>query len=180
MGKDSARTMLAMKAPSLVATEMAKDATPDAGYSVGDGGLILFQASGAHADKAIRRAAALTAHCQIRRWATYRDKTRAMPESTEVERVAKQRVGQDIFRASLEDYWGGYCPITGISDRALLRASHTKPWTECAADDERLDVHNGFLLAVHVDAAFDAALLTIDPDSAIQLSSKLLERQRRC
>ena len=158
--------LLAMKAPSLVASEMAKDAAPGAGFSVGDGGLILFSASGANADKAIRRAAALIRALPDTPLATYREKTRAMPESTEVERVAKQRVGQDIFRASLEDYWSGRCPITGISDRALLRASHTKPWADCETDEERLDVYNGFLLAAHVDAAFDAALMTIDPDGS--------------
>ena len=110
--------------------------------------------------------------------ATYREKTRAMPESTEVERIAKQRVGQDIFRASLEDYWGGCCPITGISDRTLLRASHTKPWAECATDEERLDVYNGFLLAVHIDAAFDAALMTFDTDGAILLSPRLSDKAK--
>ena len=33
------------------------------------------------------------------------------------------------------DYWGGRCPITGITDPALLRASHFVPWAEC--DDTR-------------------------------------------
>ncbi len=99
-----------------------------------------------------------------------------MPGSTETERLAKQRIGQDIFRASLEDYWNGRCPITGITDRALLRASHTKPWAECETDEERLDVYNGFLLAAHVDAAFDAALMTIDADGAILLSPRLSEK----
>ncbi len=171
--------LLAMKTPSLVASEMVKDAVPGCGYSVGEGGLILFQASGAHADKAIRRAAALIRALPDTPLATYREKTRAMPESTEVERVAKQRVGQDIFRASLEDYWNGRCPITGISDRALLRASHTKPWADCTTDEERLDVFNGFLLAAHLDAAFDAALMTIDDDGAILLSSKLSDAGKR-
>ena len=98
------------------------------------------------------------------------------PTSTEAERVAKQRVGQDIFRASLEDYWGGCCPITGISDRALLRASHTKPWADCETDEERLDVYNGFLLAPHLDAAFDAALMTFDEEGKVILSPKLSDR----
>jgi hypothetical protein len=170
--------LLAMKVPSLVASEMAKDAAPGAGFSVGYGALILFSASGANADKAIRRAAALIRALPDTPLAIYSEKTRAMPESTEVDRVAKQRVGQDIFRASLEDYWGGCCPITGISDRALLRASHTKPWADCATDEERLDVYNGFLFAVHVDAAFDAALMTIDPDGAILLSPKFSDKAK--
>ena len=103
-----------------------------------------------------------------------------MPESTEVERVAKQRVGQDIFRASLEDYWSGRCPITGISDRALLRASHTKPWADCETDEERLDVYNGFLLAAHIDAAFDAALMTIDADGQSFCRRSSRRRQPHC
>jgi hypothetical protein len=56
-----------MKAPSLVASEMAKDAAPGAGFSVGYGGLILFPASGANADKAIRRAAVRDAASEVER-----------------------------------------------------------------------------------------------------------------
>jgi hypothetical protein len=72
-------------------------------------------------------------------------------------------------------YWNGCCPITGITDRALLRASHIKPWANCETDDERLDVYNGFLLAAHLDAAFDASLMTFDDDGAILLARKLSE-----
>ena len=115
-----------------------------------------------HADKAIRRAAALIRALPDTPLTTYWEKTRTMPANTAVERLVKQRIGQDIFRASLEDYWGGCCPITGISERALLRASHTKAWADCESDEERLDVYNGFLLAAHFDAAFDAYLLTFD------------------
>ena len=155
-----------MRVPSLVSLEMRKDAETTAPYAVDAAGLVVFGAAGAHADKAIRRAAALIRALPDTPLATYREKTRGMPESTEVERIAKQRVRQDIFRASLEDYWSGRCPISGISDRALLRASHAKPWAECETDEERLDVYNGFLLAAHLDAAFDAALMTFDDVAA--------------
>jgi hypothetical protein len=40
---------------------------------------------------------------------------------TEAERLVVQRIGQDIFRARLMIYWQGRCPLTGISDPALLR-----------------------------------------------------------
>ena len=33
----------------------------------------------------------------------------------------------------------------------VLRASHAKPWAECANDAERLDVFNGFLLVANLD-----------------------------
>lgn len=168
----------AMRVPALVASEMRKDAETGAPFTVDPAGLINFVDGGADVDKALRRAAALMRALPDTPLAIYREKTRHLPTTTEVERLAKQRVGQDVFRASMEDYWGGCCPITGISDRALLRASHTKPWALCEADEERLDVYNGFLLAVHWDAAFDAALVTFDDDGAVKFSSKLSARAR--
>lgn len=92
----------------------------------------------------------------------FHQQTATMPKSTETERLIVQRVGQDIFRASLMDYWQGACPLTGITDPALLRASHIIPWSECTDDAQRLDVHNGLLLSALWDAAFDRALLTFD------------------
>ena len=67
----------------------------------------------------------------------FRAQTSHLPQTTEAERVVVQRIGQDIFRAALMDYWGGCCPITGITDPALLRASHIVPWAECD-DAQRL------------------------------------------
>lgn len=89
-------------------------------------------------------------------------KVSMLPETTEAERLVIQRIGQDIFRASLVDYWRGSCPLTGITDPALLRASHIVPWSVCASDAERLDVHNGLLLSALWDAAFDRGLVTFD------------------
>jgi hypothetical protein len=63
--------------------------------------------------------------------ARFRAQTANLPQRTETERLVLQRVGQDIFRAALIDYWVGRCPITGIADPALLRASHIVPWSEC-------------------------------------------------
>jgi len=55
-----------------------------------------------------------------------------LPRTTEAERLVVQRIGQDIFRARLMDYWQGRCPLTGITDAALLRASHITPWAVSA------------------------------------------------
>lgn len=82
--------------------------------------------------------------------------------STEVERIVRQRVGQNIYRESLMDYWGGACSVTGIAVPELLRASHAKGWSECTSDADRLNVYNGFLLAAHLDALFDRHLMTFD------------------
>jgi hypothetical protein len=59
----------------------------------------------------------------------------------------RQRVGQEVFRAALIDYWGGACAVTGLALPEVLRASHSQPWADCTTDEERLDVFNGFLLA---------------------------------
>ena len=105
--------------------------------------------------------------------------TRAMPRTTEAERLVVQRVGQDIFRDSLLAYWNGSCPLTGLGHPRLLRASHLKPWAQCASDAERLDVHNGLLLAAHLDAALDAGLVSFTDDGTILVSPALDEPDRQ-
>lgn len=101
-----------------------------------------------------------------------------LPRTTEAERLVVQRIGQDIFRDRLMDYWQGRCPLTGVSDRALLRASHIIPWADCETDAERLDVHNGLLLSALWDAAFDRALVTFDDDGRPEFSPNLSEVAR--
>jgi hypothetical protein len=101
-----------------------------------------------------------------------------LPRTTEAERFVVQRIGQDIFRARLMDYWQGRCPLTGITDAALLRASHIVPWAECETDAERLDVHNGLLLSALWDAAFDRALVTFDDQGRPEFSPSLGEQAR--
>ncbi len=101
-----------------------------------------------------------------------------LPKTTEAERLVVQRIGQDIFRARLMDYWQGRCPLTGIADPALLRASHIIPWAECESDAERLDVHNGLLLSALWDAAFDRALVTLDDDGKPEFSPGLSDQAR--
>ena len=101
-----------------------------------------------------------------------------LPRTTEAERLVVQRIGQDVFRDRLIDYWQGRCPLTGISDTALLRASHIIPWSECESDAERLDVHNGLLLSALWDAAFDRALVTFDDDGTPEFSPGLSTQAR--
>lgn len=95
------------------------------------------------------------------------------PQSTEVERIAIQRVGQDIFRERLIEFWDGKCAVTGLAIPALLKASHIKPWKDCATDAERLDVYNGLLLAPHFDALFDRGFISFGDDGALIASSHL-------
>ena len=105
-------------------------------------------------------------------------KAAGLPRRTEAERLIVQRIGQDIFRGGLMDYWQGQCPLTGVSEPALLRASHIIPWAECESDAERLDVHNGLLLSALWDAAFDRALISFTADGTPLISPKLGAAER--
>jgi hypothetical protein len=109
--------------------------------------------------------------------ARFHIKTKDLPQSTEAERLVVQRVGQDIFREALMDYWGGRCPLTGITEPALLRASHIVPWADCG-DEQRLDVHNGLLLSALWDAAFDKGLVSFADEGTVLVSPSLSEVAR--
>lgn len=99
--------------------------------------------------------------------------TAKLPQSTEAERWVVQRVGQDLFRKALLDYWQGKCCVTGLALEGLLRASHIKPWAKCETTEERLDVFNGLLLAPHVDALFDGGWISFADDGSVLLSPLL-------
>ena len=78
-----------------------------------------------------------------------------------------------MFREALMLFWDGACAVTGVRHPRLLRASHIVPWADCATNAERLNVHNGLLLAAHLDAAFDAHLISFDAAGQIQFGPKL-------
>ncbi len=108
----------------------------------------------------------------------FQQRTAGLPRVTEVERLVVQRVGQDLFRERLLEYWQGRCAVTGLSVPELLRASHIKPWAVCEADAERLDVFNGLLLAPHLDAAFDGGFITVVDDGEVIVSDSLSSEAR--
>ncbi|MNL06973.1 hypothetical protein D3C87_1276300 [compost metagenome] len=73
--------------------------------------------------------------------------------ATEKIRLHQARVGQGTYRREvlrLEPR----CRLTGVSDANFLIASHIKPWRS-SSNAERLDGHNGLMLAPHVDRLFD-------------------------
>lgn len=105
-------------------------------------------------------------------------KTANLPRTTEAERMVIQRIGQDVFRDALMDYWGGRCPMTGITEPGLLRASHIVPWADCT-DAQRLDVHNGLLLSALWDAAFDRGLISFTDDGTHLANPQLSETARK-
>lgn len=85
--------------------------------------------------------------------------------------MASRRIGHDLFRKALMEYWGK-CAVSDLKAERLLRASHIKPWAS-ASPEEKTDPYNGLLLAPHIDAAFDAGLITFDSNGALVLSSRL-------
>jgi hypothetical protein len=108
----------------------------------------------------------------------FKAETGNLPRTTEAERMVIQRIGQDVFRDALMVYWDGRCPMTGITEPGLLRASHIVPWADCT-DAQRLDVHNGLLLSALWDAAFDRGLISFADDGTVLASSQLSERARK-
>ena len=124
----------------------------------------------------IRRLARALPHEPLRK---FEAETQALPRTTEAQRMVVQRIGQNIFREALQGYWGDCCAVTGVTHRDLLRASHIVPWAACETDAARLDVYNGLLLAAHLDAAFDAGLISFNDGGRIQLSAELTQQDRQ-
>ena len=130
-------------------------------------------ADAASLHRLIRRAFQLSRALPDAPLQVFLERTASLPRSTEAQRLVVQRVGQDLFRNGLLDYWDGVCAATGLAIPELLRASHIKPWADCESDAERLDVFNGLLLAPQLDAAFDRGFMTIDDAGRVIVSNLL-------
>jgi hypothetical protein len=94
-------------------------------------------------------------------------------KNTEVERIIRQRVGQDVYRKAMLEYWGGACAVTGVTLSEVLRASHALPWSKCESDSQRLDIYNGLLLNANLDALFDRYLISFDKNGHLLISDKI-------
>ena len=92
---------------------------------------------------------------------------------TERDAMVKARVGQGRFRDELIKHWGT-CAVTGVADPDLLRASHIIPWSKASIKD-RTNPFNGLLLAVHIDALFEAGLISFADSGRIIISPALSE-----
>lgn len=136
-------------------------------------------AAGTAATSLLRAAENLEAGLDAHQQADMPGTLRAAIETlrTEVQAIVDVRRGQERFRADLDRYWNHRCVLTGIDRRELLRASHIKPWS-ASSDTERRDPFNGLLLAVHVDALFDNALISFGEAGQMLVSSRLSEREQ--
>jgi hypothetical protein len=94
------------------------------------------------------------------------------------ESLIDARLGQGKFRSDVLRLWDNCCAVTGSSLLEAIRASHIKPWRD-SSDEERLDPANGLPLAAHLDALFDAGLITFDDSGAGIVSSLLAGAERR-
>jgi len=93
---------------------------------------------------------------------------------TDREVFLKIRIAQNKFRDSLLKELK-ICPITQISDKRILVASHIKPWC-LSTSKEKLDINNGFILSPLYDKLFDIGLITFTNDKYLLLSKSLDKR----
>lgn len=93
---------------------------------------------------------------------------------TQKQQLIQARRGQGIFKANvrLNEH---ACRVTGVTDPALLIASHIKPWSK-STDFEKLDGCNGLLLSPHIDRLFDRGLISFESDGTV-LRSDLVNEQ---
>lgn len=91
--------------------------------------------------------------------------------ATQKAQLILARRGQGVFRANVMRL-GDRCRVTRTADPRFLVASHIKPWRDCT-DAERLDGHNGVMLAPHADHLFDDGWFTFEADGALRRSPQL-------
>jgi len=85
--------------------------------------------------------------------------------------LVQVRTKQRLFRERLLGVEKG-CRLTGIEDLRFLRASHIKPWAS-SKPGERVDGHNGLLLAPHADLLFDRGWISFEDNARLLVSSDL-------
>lgn len=93
---------------------------------------------------------------------------------TQKEQLVKSRRGQGLFRSRLEQIEPA-CRVTGVTNKALLIASHIKPWSE-SNNAERLDGQNGLLLSPHIDKLFDRGWITFTDSGDLLCAEPSIEQ----
>lgn len=87
------------------------------------------------------------------------------------ERLIKARVNQAFFRRAVLAAYNNTCCITGLTNPALLIASHIRPWSLDATN--RMNPRNGLAINSLHDRAFESGLITIGSDYKLKVSSQL-------
>ncbi len=87
------------------------------------------------------------------------------------------REGQGKYREALLQECP-MCPITGITEEALLIASHIKPWA-VSNDIEKIDPKNGFILSPLYDKLFDRGFITFTSDRRVKITNWLSNHDKK-
>jgi hypothetical protein len=82
-------------------------------------------------------------------------------DSTERQALITARRGQGLFKQRVVAI-ERHCRITHVDNLEHLRASHCKPWRDCASHAERLDGENGLLLTPSIDHLFDRGFISFE------------------
>ncbi|AUD03466.1 HNH endonuclease [Spirosoma pollinicola] len=90
------------------------------------------------------------------------------------DQLIKARVGQGIFRTNVSGIEQA-CRLTGITNKALLIASHIKPW-RISTNEEKLDKYNGLLLSPHVDKLFDKGWISFSDEGDVLISNITIQK----
>ena len=101
--------------------------------------------------------------------ATIQTRTDIAP--TEKLQLVKARRGQGLFKSRVE-LIEDRCRVTDVRPPEHLVASHIKPW-RISTDEEKLDGHNGLLLAPHIDHLFDRGSITFTNNGKILVAPSL-------
>lgn len=99
---------------------------------------------------------------------------RSQLKETEKKALIDARVGQGKFRRDVISLHKR-CPITGVGNPDLLIASHIKAWKRPCTNLERLDPHNGLLLAPHIDKLFDRGFISFSSEGKLLVRDKATE-----
>jgi len=99
------------------------------------------------------------------------DENELPKEGLERERLVRQRVNQQFFRASVLAAYDFRCCVTGLGASQLLVAGHIIPWAVDAA--QRMNPRNGLCLNALHDRAFDRGLMVIADDFTVHFADSL-------
>jgi hypothetical protein len=86
--------------------------------------------------------------------------------------VIDARRGQGQFRSNVLQVCAA-CPLTGVTNPALLIASHIKPWRVCTTPQERLDGLNGLMLTPDADLLFDRGFIGFGEAGEVMVSARV-------
>jgi putative restriction endonuclease len=88
---------------------------------------------------------------------------------TEKEQLIIARRGQGLFRRNVQQL-ERRCRVTKVDREEHLRASHCKPWRDCASNEERLNGENGLLLTPSIDHLFDRGFISFENNGELLIS----------